>query len=128
LNMRVTQRMLYKNQELLTLREAHGLTPCFLVRFMLLIFVCVVLYCFVILLCFCPMLCVPNVVSVSGLSILFAVTFNKHNLSTQSLNATISSSIYLLMYWFPKLHQHFNLDMTFLTWIPPPNKLIKDKC
>ena len=143
LTMRITQRMLYKKQELLTLREVHGFTPGFLVRSVLLIFlffcVCVVLCFFIIFclfVCFSPMFCVSNVVSVwivhSWLPILFAVTFNKHDLATQSLNATISSSIYLLIYRLPKLHEHFNLDMhrciTFLTWISPPShKFIKDK-
>ena len=65
----VTWRGCYKRQEMRTIRRHLGLTPFFSVS-MLFIFFCVVLclfFCFVRLR---PVFCVPNVASVSGLSIL----------------------------------------------------------
>jgi hypothetical protein len=68
ITMRVTRRVSYKRQELLTNCE-HLNSPLFLVGFVLLIFLvfCVVFLCFI---CLRYVSCLPNVASISGLFIL----------------------------------------------------------
>ena len=68
ITIRVTRRVSYKRQELLTNCE-HLNSPLFLVGFVLLIFLvfCVVFLCFI---CLRYVSCLPNVASISGLFIL----------------------------------------------------------
>ena len=67
-NWQYEQQVSDKKQELLIIREDSGFTPCIFVGSVLLIIlvICVVFFCFV---CLCPVSCVPDVATVSGLSI-----------------------------------------------------------
>ena len=67
-NWQYEQQVSDKKQELLIIREDSGFTPCIFVGSVLLIILvlCVVFFCFV---CLCPVSCVPDVATVSGLSI-----------------------------------------------------------
>jgi hypothetical protein len=67
----VTWQVSYKRQELLTLREHLGSSPVFSeVSVFILLVLCVALCCVFCFVCLHPVSCMPNVASVSALSIL----------------------------------------------------------